>query len=84
MRAKALLVEHRYDEDVEDEETEEEIDAASLVRVVGRDLPEGITIAQEGERAVLRDREGFERTVTSLARAWQIISEYGERRSLRT
>jgi hypothetical protein len=83
-RWRELVVERRYEEDVEDEEVDEEIGAADLVRALRGDLPEGLTVAQAGERAVFRDREGFERTISSLAQAWRVVAEYEERRSLRT
>ncbi len=83
-RWREILIERRDQEDVEDEEVDEELGAAELARTVARDLPEGLTVVQEAERVYLSDRNGFERTISSLAQAWKVVMEYEELRSLRT
>lgn len=83
-RWRELLREHRGEEDVEDEELDTEAEAERLLQAIRRDLPEGLHADREGERVMLLDRDGFERTVKTLEQAWRIVAEYEERRSLST
>jgi hypothetical protein len=79
-----LLIEARAGEDVEDDEHDLEAEAERLLSQIGTDLPPGLEARRVGERVVLADDEGFERTVQSLEHAWRVVAEFEEHRSLLT
>jgi hypothetical protein len=79
-----LLIDGRAGEDPEEEEHDREAKSERLLAQIETQLPVGLQARRVGERVVLIDREGFERTVRSLDHAWQVVAEYEEHRSLRT